>query len=144
MKCSWMEIDCMKYIDGEMNERDRADFEMHLEGCAKCREILQDFQELKSLTGRIKMRDPTDEFWDGYWRSLYRRIERKTGWLFIVLGAAMLVTYGAYRAVQSFGTITFEKVAIAVFLIGVVILLISVIRERIHQHKTDPYKKVKR
>ena len=139
-----MEIDCMKYFDGEMNERDRADFERHLDGCAKCRGILQDFQELKSLTGRIKMRDPTDEFWDGYWRSLYRRIERKAGWLFIILGAAMLVTYGAYRIVQSFGTITFEKVAIAVFLIGVVLLLISVIRERIHQHKTDPYKKVKR
>lgn len=90
------------------------------------------------------MKDQTDEFWEQYTKSLYRRLERKTAWIFIIVGAVMLVGYELYRAVASFGRITFEKVALVVFAVGALLLLISVIRERIHQHRGDKYSKIDR
>ncbi|MCK4236292.1 MAG: sigma-70 family RNA polymerase sigma factor [Candidatus Krumholzibacteria bacterium] len=112
--------------------------------CDECREALESFSELRALTGRIKMKDPTDEFWEGYWKSIYRRIERKTAWIFIIAGALMLIAYEVYRATLSFGKVTFEKVALVLFIVGAVLLLISVVRERVHQYKTDRYKDIER
>ena len=56
----------------------------------------------------------------------------------------MLAGYEFYMAVGSFGKITFEKVALVVFAVGALMLLISVIRERIHQYRGDKYSKIER
>lgn len=144
MKCSRIQSDGMRYLDGEMCEEERVEYERHLEECEDCRKSIENFRELRALTGRIKMRDPQDEFWDKYWRSIYRRIERKTAWIFIIVGALMLVAYEVFRAFRSFGEITFEKIALVIFIFGLILLLVSVVRERIHQYGTDRYKDVER
>lgn len=144
MACLRIESDGMRYLDGEMRDDERVEFEKHLEECDSCRGNMERFRELQSLTRRIKMKDPTDAFWESYWRSIYRRLERSVGWIFIIAGGLMLVVYGLYQVIPTFRQITFEKVAIVVFVLGVVMLLVSVIRERIHQHKVDRYKDIQR
>lgn len=144
MTCSRMEHDVMRYLDGEMNDAERAAFEEHLAGCDDCRRALEELREVNRLTGSIVMKDPQDEFWDLYWKSIYRRLERRTAWVFMIAGIAMLVAYELYRAFSSFGRITFQKVALIVLVVGGVLLLVSVVRERIHQYRSDPYKDVKR
>ena len=144
MACLRIESDGMRYLDGEMRDDERVEFEKHLEECDSCRGNMERFRELQSLTRRVKMKDPTDAFWESYWRSIYRRLERSVGWIFIIAGGLMLVVYGLYQVIPTFRQITFEKVAIVVFVLGVVMLLVSVIRERIHQHKVDRYKDIQR
>ena len=144
MTCPRIETDGMRYIDGEMSPQDRAEYEGHLKSCDECRRSLEGFNGLQSLTGRIKMKDPTDEFWEVYWKSLYRRIERRVAWMIMLVGAVMLIVYQLYQAASNFGRITFEKVAIVLFAAGAVLLLISVIRERVHQYKVDRYKDIER
>ena len=90
------------------------------------------------------MKDQTDQFWENYRKSLYRRLERKTAWIFIIVGAVMLVTYEVYRAVSSFGRITFEKAALVILGVGAMLLLVSVVRERLHQYRGDKYSKIDR
>jgi len=144
MTCSRMEHDGMRYLDGEMLPQERLEFEKHLEQCEACRRSFESFRELQSLTRRVKMKDQTDEFWDNYRKSLYRRLERKTAWVFIVVGAVMLVGYELYRAIVSFGKVTFEKAALVVFAVGALLLLVSVVRERIYQYRGDKYSKIDR
>ena len=90
------------------------------------------------------MKDPTDEFWENYCKSLYRRLERKTAWIFIIVGTIMLIGYELYRAATSFGKLTFEKAALVVFAVGALLLLVSVVRERIHQYRGDRYRDIDR
>lgn len=144
MTCSRMEHDGMRYLDGEMDDRERAAFERHLEGCGDCRCAMEELREVNRLTGSITMKDPQDEFWNLYWKGIYRRLERRTAWIFMIAGVGMLVGYELYRAFSSFGRITFQKVALIVLIVGLVLLLVSVVRERIHQYKSDPYRDVKR
>jgi anti-sigma factor RsiW len=139
-----MEHDGMRYLDGEMPPEERLEFEKHLEGCEACRRSFEGFQELQSLTRRIKMKDQTDEFWENYRKSLYRRLERCIAWIFIVVGAVMFAGYALYQAVGSFGRLTFEKLALIVFAVGALLLLVSVIRERLHQYRGDKYSKIDR
>jgi len=90
------------------------------------------------------MKDPTDQFGESYWKSRYRRIERKAGWIFLIAGAVMLLAYSLREALQSLRVITFERFAVALMVVGGAAVLLSFIRERIHQHREDPYKDVKR
>lgn len=144
MTCPRMEHDGMRYIDGEMTGEERAAFERHLDECGDCRRAMEELREVNRLTGSIMIKDPQDEFWELYWKSIYRRLERKIAWILMVAGIGLLVGYELYRAFSSFGRITFQKVALIVFIIGMVLLLVSVVRERIHQYKSDPYRDVKR
>jgi predicted anti-sigma-YlaC factor YlaD len=144
MSCERTEHDALRYIDGEMSGEEAADFEAHLSNCKDCRGTVQRFKELKSITGRLKMKDPTDEFWDSYWKSLYRRMERRVAWIFIAIGGVMFVAYAVYEIIRSFNEFTWDKVALAFVMIGVLLLLISVVRERMHQYRVDRYKDVER
>ncbi len=139
-----MEQEGMRYLDGEMTEAERTGFEKHLEDCDQCRRALEEMRALRCLTGSVAMKDPTDRFWEDYWKSVYRRIERKTAWIMIVIGAVMLLVYEMSRFVRFFGEITVEKTAAVILGVGFALLLVSVIRERAHQYKTDRYKDIQR
>lgn len=142
--CTRFESDGMRYIDGEMNAAERTDFERHCADCGDCRRSLDAYAALDSLTRRVKMVDPTDAFWERYWRSLYRRVERRTAWVLILAGAAMLLLFALQQIVVSLREVTFEKIAVALLAAGFVLLLVSVARERAHQKKVDPYRDVQR
>ena len=142
MSCNRMETDGMRYLDGEMSAAERAAFEEHLSSCGECRQSMDELGSVERLTGMMKIRDPQDDFWESYWKKLFRRLERKTGWLLMIAGAVLIVLYALWKGVTDLGEITFMKVVTVIVAAGFVILLISVIRERLHQHKTDRYKDI--
>ncbi|MBN1164128.1 MAG: zf-HC2 domain-containing protein [Candidatus Krumholzibacteriota bacterium] len=144
MSCKRMERDGMRYLDREMSARERKEFEEHLENCPACRESLREFSRLEALTRKVKIKDPVDMFWEGYWKSIYRRVERKSAWILFISGLILVSAYAVFRVVRDFGAFTFEKAALLILLAGVLLLLISVVRERIHQKKVDKYKDIER
>lgn len=144
MACVRFETDGMRYLDGEMSAEEASAFERHCAECADCRRQRKQFMELETMTRRIAMKDPSDEFWDRYWSGIYRRIERKAAWVFIIIGVTMLVAFALHEAIQSLRVITFEKIAVLLVAIGGALLLLSLIRERIHAYRVDPYRNVKR
>ena len=144
MGCNRMESDGMRYLDQEMSPTEREGFERHLESCRICRESIRQMENLGKLTRGVMIKDPQDTFWEGYWKPIFRRIERKTAWIFILIGGLLVILYEVYRAVRNFGELTFEKIAIILLITGFLMLLVSVLRERIHQRKVDRYKDIKR
>lgn len=142
MSCKRMETDGMRYIDGEMTSSDRAEFERHLASCETCRMSMEEFGVVGRFTSRVKIKDPVDTFWEGYWRPIYRRIERKSAWIVLIAGALMVIITAVFRGIENFGEVTIEKIAGLVFLLGLVMLFVSAVRERVHQKKTDRYKDI--
>jgi len=144
MRCGRTELDSIRYIDNEMTQEERAEYEEHLLSCDECRRTVERFKELKALTGRVRMKDPTDEFWEDYWKSLYRRMERRVAWIFIIIGAVIFFAYALYEIFISFREFTLDKAGIAFVLAGIILLLISVIRERVHGYRVDRYRDIQR
>ncbi len=144
MSCNRIETDGMRYLDGEMSAKEKIEFKEHLASCGACRQAMNELGSVARLTGMMKIRDPQDDFWEAYWKKLFRRLERKTGWLLMIAGAALIILYALWRGVTDFGEITFVKVVAVILAAGFVILLVSVIRERLHQYKTDRYKDIER
>ena len=137
-----MKTDGMRYIDGEMSGADRSAFEAHMAGCDACRREMRELGALERLTGMLTIRDPMDDFRETYWKGILRRIERRAGWLLLVLGAAMIVGRELLLAARSFERVTFGNLAAGALIAGGVLLLVSVIRERVHQHRSDRYRDV--
>jgi len=142
MSCDRMENDGMRYIDGEMTPVQAAEFEKHLAGCETCRRSIAELGRVDSIAGRMRIGDPMDVFWEGYWKSIYRRGERRGAWILILIGAAATVLFVLIEMGRNFGPVTFLKVAVTVLAAGFALLLVSVVRERVHQKKTDRYRDI--
>ncbi|HOK77481.1 MAG TPA: hypothetical protein PLW35_07135, partial [Verrucomicrobiota bacterium] len=62
----------------------------------------------------------------------------------IIAGYASLIAYGVYEVLTSGKEELPAKIAMAAIVLGFVILLCQLIRERIKTYKTDPYKEIER
>lgn len=96
----------------------------------------------------MKSIEPPEESRRRYWSVVYNRLERGTGWILTSIGAIILLFYGAWRWLQSLikdpYLVLVVKIGILTLAGGLIILLISVIRERIFTYKKERYKEVVR
>lgn len=80
--------------------------------------------------------------------SVYRRVERGIGWILFSVGAIVVLSYGVWRGVQELvGDVTipwYVKAGVLALSIGIVVLAVSVFREKFFVFRDDPYRKVRR
>ena len=79
-----------------------------------------------------------------YWPSVYAKIERGAGWSLLIIGALIWAAYGVYLFVTDPGIGSVTKLLIALPVVGVLMLLISVIRERVNVGRSERYEEVER
>ena len=136
------------YHDGELDNRQRQLIEEHLDQCTECRREYEEMGKLEEVMGKMQLRKPHKEMWEVYWTSIYNRLERRIGWIFLSIGAMILLFFGGYKAVegiiQDTSTPLLLKIGILTLLGGVVILLVSLLREQIFVHKRERYKEVEK
>lgn len=142
MVCNRFQSEGMKLLDGEMDAKEQATYEDHVKACDDCTRELKEMGRIVELTNDLRLKPPDEEFWASYWDSLYRRMERGSGFMFMILGLVAILLYGVYKAVTSPEFLTFKGISITLILVGLVIVFLSVVRERYHESKSDPYKGV--
>ncbi len=134
------------YLDDELSEAERAEFEQELQRNPELRDELGQFTKLKRVTDSVKYADLPDAVWETYWSSLYKKTERGLGWILFSASAAILACYGV---IQMLSTLYADariswivKIGVTGLLCGLIVLTISVIRERIFAYKNDRYREV--
>jgi len=133
----------MGLLDGELAPRERKEIEEHLAECEECRAELEEFRRLNEMTGRMRFREPEDEAREAYWRGIYNRLERGIGWILVSVGAILLLAFGAFKLVEALVTdptvSVIVKVGVGALMLGLVVLLVSLVRERVFGLKHDRY-----
>lgn len=148
MNCADFPLKSMAYIDDEMSPEERAAFEAHVEECRSCRVELEKMRRVKEMTVRVRMADLEDREWEAYWARIYNRGERFLGWILFSVGVIITLVWGMYRAMRELLAdpsvpIVF-RAGIFALVVGLIILLVSVARQRLHAWRSDPYREVKR
>jgi len=143
MVCERFQAEGMRLLDDELSVEDKKQYEEHVKNCADCRRELKEIGRVVELTNDLKLRAPDEEFWARYWDSLFHRLERGTGFVLMIAGILVVLAYAVYEAVTSPEFFTVKGISIAVILLGLVVVFLSVVRERYHESKSDPYKGVK-
>lgn len=138
----------MGYLDNELNDEQRRRFEEHLAGCGECSNELKQFKHLKAITDEVTMVEPEDKLWQDYWSGVYNRIERSAGWIIFSVSGILLAIYGGFKLIEDIiqdDTVgMLLKAGLIVFIVGLAILFISVLRERIYFWGKDRYRNVRR
>ena len=138
----------MRALDGEISEVQHAELEDLIVSDESLRAEWKRLTLVKEKTAALELQQPPDELWEGYMDSVYRRVERGIGWALLSVGAIVLVSYGLWQGIRELiGDLTvpwYVKGGVFALLVGVVILVVSVIREKYFVFKDDPYRDVNR
>lgn len=136
----------MGALDGELSPAEQREFERSLEVDRELRAEWDRLRRVKEVTDTMKMQKPPGEVWDSYWEGVYRRTERGLAWILVSVGAIVLVSWGLVHWVQDVLADTtvppLIRWASVALVIGLVILFVSVLREKLHMRRSDPYKDV--
>ena len=133
------EIDVMRYIDDEMSSAERETFKKHLDFCSKCKNLLKEMSSLKEVTDSMKIADLPEAVWEKYWSGIYNRIERSVAWFFFILGSLILTGYSIYNIIRDPSLHNIIGLGVLLVVIGLAILFLSVLREKISVNRADRY-----
>lgn len=138
----------MGYLDNELSDEQKRQFEEHLAGCSECTDELKEFRKLKAITDEVTLVEPEDRIWQDYWDGIYNRIERSVGWIVFSVAAILLTIYGGFKLIEELikdATVgMLLKVGLLALIVGLAILFVSVLRERLYFWQRDRYKNVRR
>lgn len=145
MSCDDYEAMVSGYLDGELTSQQREQFERHLHACPHCQGQLTEMAALKESLAMMKFKEPSDVELERYWAGVYSRLERGAGWVLLSLGAIILLCYGSFRLLEGLikdPTVdAILKVGVVALVFGIVILFVSLLRERLAVRKADRYSK---
>lgn len=144
MDCRRFQSEGMRLLDGEASLEERRAYEKHLETCADCRQELEEIGMVVEMSKELKLREPEDEYWDAYWKAIHRRVERKGGFLLLILGSVALILFALFKAITSPRFLSFTGLAVAVVVLGFFLVFLSIAKESYYERRNDPYRKVKR
>jgi len=136
------------YHEGGLDEEKKRMIEQHIKECPECRKEFEEMKKLEDVMSKIKLKQPPKEAWEQYEKSVYNRLERKLGWIFLSIGAMILLFFGGYKLVESLikdPSVPFIfKIGILVALLGLVILIVSLSREQLFSYKRERYKEIEK
>ncbi|HUW60272.1 MAG TPA: zf-HC2 domain-containing protein [Candidatus Bathyarchaeia archaeon] len=127
------------HLDGELDEKSGEKLQKHLAECPRCSAEYQKLARIVAASDRLRLEIPPDEVWDSFLAGAYNKIERKTGWAAFVVGAVALVALGIWLFMMEPWASALVKILIAVPVVGLLIIFVSVLRERLFLAKVDRY-----
>ena len=133
------------YLDNELSPDQQQSLEDHLSTCPGCTAELANLGDLKENLAMIKFKEPSDAELERYWKSIYNRLERGLAWILFSIGSIIVLCYGGFKLIEQLikdpSIALLFKIGLIALVFGVVILFVSLLRERLAIRKVDKYSK---
>ena len=142
MKCEEIEVYLSGYLDRELTQQDRQPVENHLRSCEECGRLLEKLKEAKEAAQGLDMKPLAEEDWKIMEAHILERIGQGLGWSILLVWLVVTVAYCLYQYVTSPSEPLFEKILVFSLFLGFGLLFLSVLSQRIREHRTDRYKGV--
>jgi len=148
LKPDEIELKIMAYLDGELGGDESIEIKKLIEKDSRYKQIYESLKRVQEATHDMKLKKLPEFYWDEYWQHVYNRIERGISWIIISIGTIVVFGFLIWNALSSLiadQTINpILKGGILLLIFGLLILLISVLREKLMIRKVDKYNEVER
>jgi len=135
----------MKVVDGVASPEEEKSLGEAIRGNERWESELRAFKKIKEVTENMQFKELPDSYWDAYWKVVYRRTERALAWILISIGLMIVIAFTAYMGLSQFYSdpemsIAF-KVGVSAAVLGGIIMIVSILRERLFARKHERYEK---
>lgn len=130
-------------LDGELTQAESQRVRLHLEECAPCRNLLEEMRKMRKATLSTEFPVPNDRQWDERPRGGLSRVLRRVGWALVVVwlaGISVLAVWSFFDAPAEW----WEKVLVVSLVGGPLLLLLSVLLDRLRALGIDRYRRVEK
>ena len=130
------------YIDGELTQQERQRVRLHCDQCTSCRDELEQIRSMRERVGSSRLSELGEDRWRETMEDSTVKTTRGIGWLIFIGGILLAVGVGVLEVINSTSMSPTEKLIIGTVYGGLLLLFISVLRQRLIERKTDKYKDV--
>lgn len=135
----------MKVVDGQATPEEQKALEDAISESEKWQTELRAYRKIKEVTDKMQFKELPDSYWEGYWQGVYRQIERGLGWILMSIGAIIVLAFCLYAGLCEFyadpDVSLILKIGVSFGGFGVIVLLVSILRERLFARKHERYEK---
>lgn len=147
LRCAEARVLLMGYLDGEIGSGEARQVEDHMAVCPACRSEAATFRQMGAAADQLAGEEITVNT-DLAWEKIYDRLARGLGWVLLWVGLTLMAGYGFWVLGAELLTDPeiplVMRVGIGAFAVGVLLLAISVLRERLYRNRTERYREVQR
>ena len=131
-------------LDNELTPEETVELNEHLIRCASCRADYEELRKTEQKLEAISYIEITDEAARSLWRLPFARFLSVASLVLVIGGYAALLLYGFVLFLMDDGDDLFVRITVGAIVTGFLVLLGSLIVERISTHRVDPYKDIER
>ena len=143
-----IKLKVMAYLDGELSELEMKEIKQLIDDDEMYKEVYLSLKKVKEVTQEMKFVKLPEMYWDDYWEHVYNRIERGISWILISLGVIVVGSFLVWQFIEAIivdqNIHVVLKAGILILLAGVVVLIVSILREKLMVRKVDKYREVER
>lgn len=136
------------YFENQLNPDELQEFNELLNSSPELKNEFEEQKRIKEVLRKMNLKNPSSEIWDNYWNIRHNRIERFVSWFLFIAGALLLVGFGIFKGVEAYIADDHSpfllKFGIAIFVAGLILLIFSILREKLTIAKSDKYKEIQR
>jgi putative zinc finger protein len=131
------------FVDGELTQQEHQRVRLHCENCEECNGHLRELRSMREKIGRSQLSDLGKDVWRETMDDKAVKTSRGIGWLLLLGGVLLGAGAGVYEIVTSPSTLTLvEKLIVGGVYGGILLIFVSVLRQRLIERKTDKYEDV--
>ena len=143
MDCKHVEPLVSGYLDRELTQQESQQVRIHLETCDSCQALYSDLRQLKEKTGGLDWPLADTAQLAAMENDLFSRGAQASGWLLMALGALLLVAFTVYDYLSAPDVPGILKLCLVAFHLGLAVLFVMVLRQRLMTYRNDKYMNVK-
>ena len=128
------------YIDGELTQQDQQRVRLHCESCDDCRRGLEELRTLREKMGKSNLSNVRQDVWRETMDDTAVKATRGIGWVLFIGGLLLVAGYFVFTIIPEMSLL--QALIVGGFYGGMLLLFISVLRQRLIERKSDKYKDV--
>jgi len=148
MNSEEIKLKVMAYLDSELPEAEMKNIKQLIEKDDSYRDIYQSLKNVMEVTQEMKLKQLPEMYWDEYWQHVYNRLERGFSWILISIGVIIIGSFLIWQFMESLianqDIPLMLKTGILILIAGLVVLIVSILREKLMVRKVDKYREVER
>ncbi len=146
-QCDETETLISGYLDGELTQGDRQKVELILDECATCQKSLEEMKRLRQHVGGLKYRKMTMTEKNQLSDEVSGATSSTIGQILLLGGFVVLYGSAIFLLLRELigddEAPIFVRIGLPALLLGIGVLFLTVLVQRIKASKTDPYKNVR-